>query len=298
MNKKLIAIAVAGVMSAPLAANAANVSGFTAVDWTLANDNPVCTNGSGNEVCETQFHVDQTEVDFEANGVRVDINDDGAGIEVEQAKFTTALGSTGWDLHAGLMNSGLSADHQDRNMMAFDTNSLVFENYSAADLVNVAGIAVTGMAGPANVMLAVVNDPTVDPATTDATNAIVLAVSGTVTDGLNAGLSVVSADADDLTDVTIDYTMDAFTVGLDYFTSDATDTYSVTAGYDLGNGMDIKLRIDNDETAGTSSVTTDTTTVAFGYHLSDATSLRLENYARDNGTTDYTVTSLSFVSNF
>jgi hypothetical protein len=301
MNKKLIAMAIAGALSAPLAANAANVTGFAAVDLMLSTDNPTCENGSGMQTCETQFGVGQAEVDFESNGVRVDVNDNGGGLEIEQANFTTALGSTGWNLTGGKFNSGLSADHQDRNMMAFDTNSLVYNNYSNFDLVNVAGVAFTGMAGPANVTVALVNDPTIVLTTDDAANAFVVAVSGNVMNGVDAGLSAVSADADTLIDLTVDYSAGAFSAGLDYFTAGDLniDTYSITLGYDLGSGMNVKARVDNTDEDG---FTRDTTTIAFDYELASNVGLRLENfdYADDTtgGTADYSQTTLSFIANF
>jgi hypothetical protein len=98
----------------------------------------------------------------------------------------------------------------------------------------------------------------------------------------------------------VDYATGAFTAGLDYYTSDFNDIYSITLGYDLGNGMDVKARIDSDtDTTGASDFTTDTTTIAFGYEMSSNVALRLENYARkDDGTTDYSNTTLSFIANF
>jgi hypothetical protein len=305
-------MAVAGVMSAPLAANAANVTGFTAVDWTLSNDDPNCETvvaGSTINSCETQFAVSQAEVDFESNGVRIDINDnnDGSGIVVEQANFTTALGSSGWNLIGGLYNSNLGADRQDRNMMAFDTHSLVYDvyNHPAVDLVNVTGVGVLGMAGPANVAVHVVNDPTIDTTVDDAANAIVVAVSGSAMPGLDLGLSVVSADASDITDLTVTYSQSGFTAGIDYLTAGDidTDAYSITLGYDFGNGFDVNARVDNmTDSSGPSDFNTDTTTFGVGYEVSNSMSVRLENYDYQDdttgGTADYSQTTLSFISNF
>jgi len=304
MNKKLIAIAVAGAFSAPMAAQAADVSGFAQIDWTLANDNAACTVATF-ENCETQFSVHEAEVDFENNGVRVDIDtvNGGGDINVEQANFTTALGA--WNLTAGLFNSGLTADSQDIVDMAFASNSLVFDLYDGAGLTNVAGLAFSGMAGPANVTVALVNDPTVNPGATgtatvagDKANAVVVAASGSVMEGLDIGVSMVSAEADDLTDVIVSYTMDALTAGLDYMTSDAVDAYSVTVGYDLGNGINVKARIDNAEL--TSGYKTDTTTLHVGYHLADNIEIALENYdySEDNSANDYSTTVVDLVATF
>jgi|GEM_PF-6077332 len=302
MKKNLIAIAVAGAMSVPLSAQAADmmsdtkVSGFVDTFLTLSNDNPACTSVTNTELCEGQFEVYESEIDVESMGVRIDVDRIAGASKLEQANFTTGMG--GWNLTVGRFNSGLSADAQDAPDMNFSTNSLVFENYNGgvASLVNVDGAAVSGMAGPANVMLAVVNDPTINTATDDVANAFVVAVSGSVMDGLDLGVSLVSADADDLTDVTVDYTLDALTVGLDYFTSDTTDTYSFMAGYDLGNGFGVKARIDNDSPDVGNE--TDTTTIHVDYALTDNVALALENYASDDGTTDYSATTLEFIASF
>jgi hypothetical protein len=312
MNNKLIAIAVAGVLAAPMAAQAGDVSvsGFVAVDWAVADDSWETANGgSGTNDVEGQFSVPQVEVDIAGSGVRVDINDNGAGLVVEQANLSTDL--SGWTLTAGVFNSGLTADAQDRADMKFDSHSLVYDLYDNAGnggLTYVAGLAVSGMAGPANVMVAYVNDPTITPsATQDAGNAVVVAASGSVMDGLNVGVSMVSADATDLTDLTVDYTMDALTVGLDYATSDIQDAYSLTAGYDLGNGVSVGARIDNaeDTTGGaTDGDTIDTVTLRVDYALSDNVTVALENLSRTDedatGTpsVDTSFTTVSFVSTF
>lgn len=306
MKKNLIAIAVAGAMSVPLSAQAADmmsdakVSGFVDTFLSLSNDHPSCTVATF-EACEGQFDVYEAEIDVEAMGVRIDVDRIAGGSKLEQANFTTDLG--GWGLTVGRFNSGLSADAQDAPDMNFSTNSLVFGNYAAANLVNVDGAAVSGMAGPAKVMLAVVNDPTINPtgaapaaSAGDVANAFVIAVSGSVMDGLDVGVSMVSADADDLTDLTVDYKLEALTVGLDYFTSDATDTYSIMAGYDMGNGFGVKVRLDND--APDVGNETDTTTIHLDYALTDNVALALENYASDDGTIDYSATTLEFIASF
>jgi len=299
MNKKLIAIAIAGALSAPIAAQAADVSGFAQTVWMMANDSAACDlTAPSRNVCETQFSVHEAEVDFENNGVRVDIDtvNGGGDINIEQANFTTPLG--GWNLTAGAFNSGLSADSQDIVDMDFASNSLVFGVYDALSLTNVAGLAFSGMAGPANVTVGLINDPTVNTAVDDAANAVMVAASGSVMDGLDIGVSMVSADADDLTDITVAYTMEALTAGLDYMTSDLIDAYSVTVGYDLGNGLNVKARIDNSETDA--GYVIDTTTLHVGYHVADNIEIALENFdnSEDNSANDYSATYLDLVATF
>jgi len=307
MNKKLIAIAVAGALSVPMVAQAADVNGYAVVDWTLADDSYETTNagGSGINAHEGQFDA-MAEIDFAADGVRVDIDATTNAVSLEQANFTTEI-ATGWNMTAGIFNSGLTTDAQDAPDMDFVSHNLVFDLYDGVNLINVAGLAFSGMAGPANVTVAYVNDPTITATTTvDAGNAVVVAASGSVMDGLDVGVSLVSADATDLTNFNIAYTMDALTAGLDYATSDVADAYSVSVGYDLGNGMDVSARIDNAEegTLGNDGDTVDTTTLHFGYHLSDSVTVALENMAykaetaAGATTSDYSTTTVEFIATF
>lgn len=317
MNKNLIAIAVAGVLSAPMAAQAADsmdakVSGFVDTFLTFTNDNDgtntgigagsMCDNGTTN-ACETQFDVAESEIDVEAMGVRIDVDHKSAsGNSLEQANFTVDM--SGWALTAGLFNSNLTVDGQDAPDMMFSTPSLVALNYgmaggiAGADLTNVAGAQISGMAGPATLRLAVINDPTINLATDDAANAFIVGASGSVMDGLDLAVNMTSTDADDLTDVQVNYTLDALRINLDYMTSDYTDVYSVMAGYDLGNGMGVKVRIDNDDNG---TEVTDTTTVHFDYAMTDNVALALENYSVSSdaaGANDWSATTLEFIATF
>jgi hypothetical protein len=303
----LIAIAVAGVLSAPMAASAADmmsdtkVSGFVDTFLTLTTDNAACTVATY-EACEGQFTVAESEIDVEAMGVRVDVDHkSGSGNSLEQAYFSTDLG--GWDLMVGQFNAGLTVDGQDAPDMMFSTPSLVALDYDAFGLTNVTGAHISGMAGPAKLRLGLVNDPTINPGATgaavsagDVATAVIVGASGSVMDGLDISVSMVSADADDVTDLQLNFTMEGLRLNLDYMTSDTTDVYSVMAGYDLGNGMGIKVRMDNDSPDVGNE--TDTVTIHFDYALTDNVALALENYAEDDGTNDWNQTTLEFIATF
>jgi hypothetical protein len=287
MNKKLIAIAVAGALVAPLAAQAAEVSGFADILYTATND--------GNTNDESLFAANG-EVDVMAKSgdvsVRLDANVTDTGTALEQAFFSAPMGPV--TIIGGKFNTPLTADGYDRPQMAFTTHSAVYtvaKNVATEDMY---GLAFAGMAGPANVTLAFVNDPGSNG--TDNTNSVAFVVSGSIMDGLNAELGYFGQSDDtakytsgtlgsnvgagNITDINLQYTMDAFNVGLDYATAaNVVDSvYSIDAGYDMGNGLTIGLRYDAvsfDSAAGYDDPTA--TTVSLGYAMNDNLSVVLEN---------------------
>jgi hypothetical protein len=320
MNKKLIAIAVAGALVAPLAAQA-DVSGFADVVYTATND--------ANTAAESLFGANG-EVDFTGKsgdvGVRVDLNLSDIGSTnlpvstgIEQAYMSAPLGPV--TLWAGVFNSPLTADGYDRPDMAFSTHSAVFNVAANEATVNLAGLAISGMAGPANYTVAFVNDPGSDG--TNNTNSFAVVVNGSVMDGLNAELGYFgqsddtakytnASGAGNITDLNLQYMMDAFNVGLDYATAAniVDSVYSIDAGYDMGNGLTIALRYDAAKFAsGTATDDPDATTVSIGYAMNDNMSLTLENTSGTNndtsgtalaatGIADGTVTTLEFLGTF
>lgn len=291
MNKKLIAIAVAGAMVAPLAAQA-DVMGFADILYTSTND------GAPNT--ESQFTTNG-EVDVTGKSgdvsVRLDANVTDTGTTLEQAFFSAPMGPV--TIIGGKFNTPLTADGYDRPQMAFTTHSAVYtvaKNVATEDMY---GLAFAGMAGPANVTLAFVNDPGSDKGSTaaaDNTNSVAFVVSGSIMEGLNAELGYFGQSDDttkypkgtlgsnvgagNITDINLQYTMDAFNVGLDYATASnvVDNVYSIDAGYDLGNGLTIGLRYDAvsfDSATGYDDPTA--TTVSLGYAMNDNLSVTLEN---------------------
>jgi len=299
MKKSLIAIAVAGAMSLPLAAQAADdakVSGFVDVFYTATND--------GNPNSESQFNVAESEVDIESMGVRIDVNQIAGSNSVEQANFTVPVG--GWNLTAGTFNSGLSADNQDAPDMNMSSWSGIYDFIDNAGLSNLAGVSLSGMAGPANIAVSMVNDgTTVAP---DQSTTFALLVSGSVMDGLDVELGYVDLDAGPgaTSDINLNYTMEALRVNLDYLTSDTADGYSLLASYGFGGGFSVAARADSmtPDAAGTDDETS--TTFFISYALSDNAVVNLESKSGDNtngvnavsNIVDGTVTTLELLGTF
>jgi len=301
MKKNLIALAVAGAlgvsMTAAQAADDAKVSGFVDVFYTATND--------GNTNAESVFSVPEAEVDIESMGVRIDVNQLSGSNSIEQANFTVPVG--GWNLKAGIFNSGLSADNQDAPDMNMSSWSAIYDVIDSASLSNLAGLSLSGMAGPANIALSVVNDPSItipgDQATTFA-----LLVNGSVMDGLDVELGYIDLDsgAGATTDINLDYTMEALRVNVDYLTSDVADGYSALVSYGLGGGLSIAARADS-MTPDASGLSDETSTTLFiSYALNDNAVVNLESKSGDNtngvaavtGIVDGTVTTLELLGTF
>jgi hypothetical protein len=300
MNNKLIAIAVAGALSVPMAAQAGDVtvSGFVDTFYTLTND--------GNTNSESQFAVDQVEVDVEGSGVRVDLDNTNGTFGVDQA-YAAADIANGWSLRAGLFDSGITADNGDAPDMNMSTHSAVYDVLAGTGNAQFAGVSFMGMAGPASVAVSLVND---DKAAPDQATTAALLVSGSIMDGLDAELGYVSKDSATTTDVNLNYTMDALRVNLDYLTSDHATAgaagYSLLASYDLGNGFAVAVRADS-MTPENAALADETSTTVFGsYAMSDNMTLALESKSGTNTNggsavttiVDGTVTTLEILSTF
>jgi len=300
MNKKLIALAVAGALSAPLAVQADDVaiSGFADIFYTSTDDK----NGTATE---DQFQVPEVEVDFISGGFRVDIDNKdlmdggGADLRIEQANFTTDI-ANGWSLTGGSFESGMTDDAQDAPDMQFSTNSHLFKEAPPV----VSGLAVSGMAGPANVTVGLVNDTTVSGGP-DAGTGVLLNVNGSVMEGLHVELGYLSQDAKagDLIDINALYEHGPFIAGLDYMSADpaaGTDFdsgYSVIGGFDFGNGVVAKARIENlEDMAGTE---TDVTTLYVAYSVSDNLTVALQQENTEVGAAaDTDLTTLELIATF
>ena len=309
MNKKLIALAVAGALAAPMAAQAegVSVSGFADIFWTIT-DESADTGTPVYNPAEGQFTVPETEVDFMGSGVRVDLdNVNGSGdINVEQANFTYDFGN-GWAVMGGTFNSGITADAQDAPDMQTSNNSLPFATLSAVGAANLSGLAVSGMAGPANVTVLYVNDPSND-GVSDGENSIGLKVSGSVMEGLDLELGFLPQDkgVGNLTDFNAMYTMGGLGIGLDYLQADPqsgsgdVDTVSsIIVGYDFGNGFGVKGRAD---TLTYEDNTDDLTqnSIFVSYAANDNLTVALDSTTVDGGvlTDSQTKTTVEMIATF
>ena len=155
MNKKLIALAVAGVIAGyGAAANAATtVSGFADIGYTIADEtyDDSMIAGVGLNTKDGTFSS-KGEIDVSSSmgdvSVRIDVDVDlsatGNGATLEQAHFAWDLG--GATLIGGSFNNPMGADAQDKPDMEFNSHSVVYsilDNQTTSnDGNNLVGVAV------------------------------------------------------------------------------------------------------------------------------------------------------------
>ncbi len=162
MKKRLISMAVAAAVAAPLAVQADDVEvrGFTDIIYTVTND--------ANSASEKSFGAD-SEVDFiasPADGVTARIDLDlglGTGAsEIEQAMFAWNIGGGPVTLVGGVFNNPMGADEEDAPDINFTTHSAVFNILDHQTTLNtgnnVAGVAVAAGTGIFTGTLAYLND--------------------------------------------------------------------------------------------------------------------------------------------
>jgi len=178
MNKKLIALAVAGVISGyGAAANAATtVSGFAVVDYVLTKDASGAANGctptaslTCNNSSEGKFgaegEVDVIHQATDSVTVRMDVDlslagTDGAAdsADLEQVFFAWDLAPV--TLIAGVFNNPIGQEAEDSADWNFVTESMIrsaLDNQTALHGNNVAGLAVAGAVGPVTLTGALLN---------------------------------------------------------------------------------------------------------------------------------------------
>lgn len=255
MKKRTIALAVAGMMfgagSAFAAAPAVSVNGYAAVNWTLTDE--------FDETNEGQFTIPESEVNFDTENLFIAIGG-GAGdsYSIGQA-FVKYMITDGWNLKAGKFDSNLTADAGAAPDREFVQHSLIFSTLDEhAGMASATGAAVVGNVGPATVTLGYLNDNSNDAtnAPADANeNSFMLLVNASPMAGLDLELGILTQDnaMGNITDINATYAINGFTVGLDYaMTSDPVDDgindfdtgYSIWAGYNFGNGFNLKARYD------------------------------------------------------
>ncbi len=270
MNKKLIALAVAGVISAyGVAANAADaeVSGFANIKYYVTNDSAIKNKGTATEYNskEGKFAADG-EIDVVATAgavtARVDINlnltgggDSGA---IEQAMFA-------WDLDAvtligGVFNNPIGYEAEDVTDMIFNYHGAVYtalDSQTKLDGDNVAGVAVAGAVGPVTLTGAFLND--LGQVSEENTFALIANYSPIAGLDLELGLATqvgnaavgdntigaLNTSVGDVTNFNVVYTgVENLTLGLDYLAGDVVldSAYDLWAGYYVGSGFSVNAR--------------------------------------------------------
>lgn len=317
MNKKSLVMAIAGAITAAGSACAdmgtPSISGFADVLLNVTNE--------ADENNEGQFSVPQVEVDVETDYLYVAIaGSDSDSFGVGQAYFLHNLNDS-WQIRGGLFDSNITADAGAAVDMQFTQNSLLFGN-SIVEAVGgpaigltavggeaLKGLAVTGTVGPANFMVAYANDSSVDTGAFEGENSIAILVNGSPMAGLDLEFGVLTQDDENgsgvgnLMDINGTYMINNFTVGLDFLSgADGTagefdNGYSFWAGYDFGNGFNVKARFEN---AGIVDADDDIEAIELyaSYALSENLLVALDLHSLDIGDESFDTNSIEFVATF
>ncbi len=316
MNKKLLAIAVAGAFAASGAALAgdrhsmdhgpgAKVNGHVFSTFTVSDDafDPI---GPGTNPEEKKFHTD-AEINFKAMVaddvyVRVDLDyglsspfSDG----IEQAYGAWKINDM-VKLQIGRFNSPLGIEAHDQAELKttishglIRTAVLNDQITGGSDGNNIEGVAVHLMAGPAKVTVGILNDI----GGVDEENSMLLNLSATPVDGLDLNLGVITQDNDttafgNLINFNVAYGMmlnDDMDIGVsfDYITgSEILDSGMSLAGHiGLPQGFGIALRYDMLEDDDGNELTA--ITLAGSYQVADNFDLRLEWRNDDDDVEDF-----------
>jgi hypothetical protein len=311
----MVVLAAVGFMAAPLAAQAAEVSGF--ID--------VIANTDANPVFGADAEIDVSKA-MGSVTVRVDIDltlaGNGGGSlggdsgRIEQAYF--AWGATkGVTVLGGVFNNPIGQELEDAPDMDFTSHSAVWNilnHQTFLDGNNVAGIAAAGAVGPATVTVAVVDD--IGLATNDAGDkgktSLAAVVNLSPMKGLALELGYVTQDASagNVIDFNGTFNAGALTVGLDYLAADniVDSATNLWVRFDVSDNMNVKVRHETvafeDASWNDVSKTTVYGTYAINGNLSAA--LEFSKGSDDNGLgleavtgiVDDSVTTLEFIGTF
>jgi hypothetical protein len=315
MKRTLCALAVAGIVGLPLAAQAGDdavVSGFIDV--------------SGNSDAGAVFGAD-AEVDVSkkmgAATVRVDADVNlavnggssatgGDSGRLEQAYFAWAATESVTVL-GGLFNNPIGQELEDAPDMDFTSHSVVYNILDGQTTLygnNVAGVAAAGAVGPATVTVAIIDDLGLATSTSGKGKTSTAAVVNfSAMKGLDLELGYVTQDAqaENVIDFNGKYSAGALTVGLDYLMADkAVDSaMNLWAGFNVNDKVSLKVRYESVafEAAGVDDSTR--STVYLGYTINDNLSAALETSSGDNasgepvsGIADDDVTTVEFIGTF
>ncbi len=307
MNKKLIALAVAGLVSGyGAAANAVEVSGFAVVDYVLtADQNEAVTPcaPAGASACENskegKFQV-EAEIDVTAtptDGVTVRIDTDlalgtdaasGDSATVEQAYFAIELAPV--TVIAGVFNNPIGQEAEDAADWNFGTSSMIrssLDHQTDLNGNNVAGAAVVGAAGPVTVTAGLLNHL----GDANGENSMALLVNASPISGLDLELGIVTQESNtngvagpdnvgDVMNFNVQYDvapLAGLMVGLDYATYDEViDTsYNLWTTYAIaGTKFSVGLRLEEMSWVGTTA-TLDSERVSFNVAYKAASNLKV-----------------------
>ena len=303
MKNRTIALAVASLMFGAGSAYAEGVSvdGFVDVQLNVTNE--------ADEDSEGQFTVPQTEVNFDSENMFIAIrssgdNDYGFG----QAFFKYQV-ADGWNMKGGVFDNNITADSRSAPDMQFTQNSLLFSVLSDVGGESLTGLAIAGAVGPATVTAAYANDSSITSG--EGKNSIALLVNAAPMEGLDLELGLLTQEDDpatsdgvgNLIDINGTYKIQNATLGLDYLMGgDPEDGefdagYSFWAGYDFGNGFNVKARLENIGFEGGGD-DTEATELYASYALTDNLSVALDLYSVDDGTESVDTNTIEFVATF
>ncbi len=305
MNKKLIALAVAGTFAGygAVASASTTVSGFTDIIYSAVNDSAAaaqpCTavtpvtstsnpspNSCGNS-SEGKFNAD-AEIDVistvGAVTVRVDVDlqlsaDSGDSGSIEQALFAWDLGPA--TLIGGVFNNPIGQEAEDAPDINFTSHSVVYnilDQQTALAGNNVAGAAVAGAIGPVTLTGALLND--INQSNEENSLALVANYSPIAGLDLEAGFVTQAAQADSAARLTVPTsTVDAASLSGATIFGSAEDVANFNVAYSIAGatvGLDYM-------TAG--AIVDSAYTIWGGYEFGQgfAARARLENVSWDSG---------------
>ncbi len=257
MKKRLITLAVAAAVAAPLAAQADDVEvrGFSDIIYTVTND--------ANSTSEKSFGAD-SEVDFiasPADGVTARIDLDlglGTGAsEVEQAMFAWNINGGPVTLLGGVFNNPMGADEEDAPDINFTRHSAVFNILDHQTTLNtgnnVAGVAAAAGTGMFTGTIAYLND--IGGVAEE--NSLAVIVNLDPTENLGFELGYVTQDDDtigtggqgagNVLDINGEWSQIAgsgFQAGFDYLQADEVidAAWNIWAGFEFANDFVIRGR--------------------------------------------------------
>ncbi len=278
-KKNIVAMAIAGALAAPLAAQAgddAEVSGFIDVIGNADAGAVFVADAEIDVVKKVGAVTVRVDVDVRlaGNGASttssLDTNDDGfvnaadtstnsSLANLEQAYFAWAATETVTVL-GGLFNNPIGQELEDAPNMDFTSHSVVYNilnNQTALYGNNVAGVAVAGALGPATVTLAVIDDIGFSADTKGKGHTSVAAVVNlSPMKGLDLELGYVTQNdtngagagtAGNVINVNGKFNTGPLTVGLDYLTSEnvVDSAVNLWVGFDVDDKTNVKVRYES-----------------------------------------------------
>ena len=331
MNKKLIAVAIAGAFAGASPAVMAGamqvgvsgyIDGILTVQNEAADDTTLDASGSTANSANQKFSMDG-EVDFTASQgnvmtrVDLDVNNTNGTFdsgEIEQA-FASWMANDAVTVNIGQMNTGVGFEEEDTPNIYSVTHGQIYDILDGQTSLrgnNVNGVVLGFNAGgAADIKVGMVNEL----GDNAEANSFMLQASGSPMDGLNLEGSFVTQEdydaafnpnsAGNIFDINGTYGMDNWFVGLDIL--DGADdgdglpdnAWSIFGNLDFGNGFSGSLRYDTvayNDVGSTSVDDTTSTTVAGTWSANDNMDLLLEVRSDDNGTDTFNSVYLEAVA--